>query len=241
MFATLTRAAGVFFFLLTCPFEKKDMCLSFFVCFFVNIWSILVNIRTYLPTFVPVWVSMCVRKRLFSGVLCRTAAARAARVIRRARQARSEGNVEARSGFGVVNNGFNSLSSFLPENQHSAVCGHFPGPFVTRFRPVLTVRTHPGDLGSRAWFSASEKEAGPAMGGLNCTSAPGLRDQLYIGIYRCMYVHTCAHIYVYIYIYMSWGPGFTAPPKGGGSPRMGSPSEWNMHAMHAYACIHRFA
>ena len=35
---------------------------------------------------------------------------------------------------------------------------------------------------------------------------------------------------------MSWVPGFTAPPKGG-SPRMGSPSEWNMHAKHAYACI----
>ena len=36
---------------------------------------------------------------------------------------------------------------------------------------------------------------------------------------------------------MSWVPGFTAPPQRGGSPRMGSPSEWNMHAKHAYACI----
>ena len=99
------------------------------------------------PIFDPGLVSMCVRKRLFSDVLCRTAAARAARVIRRARQARSEGNVEARSGFGVVNNGFNSQSSVLQENTHNAVCEHFPGPFLTRFRPVLAVRTHPEDLG----------------------------------------------------------------------------------------------
>jgi len=104
------------------------------------------------PIFEPGWVSMCVRIRLFSDVLCRTAAARAARVIRRARQARSEGNVEARSGFGVVSNGFNSMSSFLQENEHNAVCEHFPGPFLTRFRPVLTIRNHPKDLQFQGWY-----------------------------------------------------------------------------------------
>ena len=40
---------------------------------------------------------------------------------------------------------------------------------------------------------------------------------------------------------MSWVPGFTVPPPHmGWVPRMGSPCEWNMHAMqhmHAYAFI----
>ena len=47
MFATLTRAAGVFFVFLTCPFEERHVFVIFYVL--VNICSILVNIRTYPP------------------------------------------------------------------------------------------------------------------------------------------------------------------------------------------------
>ena len=36
---------------------------------------------------------------------------------------------------------------------------------------------------------------------------------------------------------MSWVPGFTVPPPKGRVSRMGSASEWNMHAKYAYACI----
>ena len=44
-------------------------------------------------------------------------------------------------------------------------------------------------------------------------------------------------IYICVYIYMSWVPGFTVPPpQRGGSPRTGSPSEWNMHA-YAFICM----
>jgi len=49
MFATLIRAAGVFFFVLTCPFEKKHVFVIFCVFWstFGQYWSIFV--RTYLP------------------------------------------------------------------------------------------------------------------------------------------------------------------------------------------------
>ena len=45
------------------------------------------------------------------------------------------------------------------------------------------------------------------------------------------------YMYTYIYICPGCQVSRSPPPQRVGSPRMGSPSEWNMHAMHAYACI----
>ena len=81
------------------------------------------------PIFEPGLIPRWVRKRLFSDVSCRTAAARAARVIRRTRQARNEGDVEAQSGFGVVNNRSNSLSSLFATKRAQRQLWTLPGSF----------------------------------------------------------------------------------------------------------------
>ena len=51
-----------------------------------------------------------------------------------------------------------------------------------------------------------------------------------------IYIHTCNYIYMYTYIYICPGCQVSRSLRGG-SHRMGFPTEWNMHAMHAYACI----
>ena len=58
------------FFFVDMPFRQKTDFYHFFV-FFVNIWSILVNIRTYLPTFSIIVPSMT-EGRLEEGLKCRS-------------------------------------------------------------------------------------------------------------------------------------------------------------------------
>jgi len=102
--------------------------------------------------------------------------------------------------------------AFLHQNAHRMNCGHFRGLFVSRFLLVLNFRTHPGTFRFRRWFSACEKEAGSAMGGLNIPKHPVLEDQLYIGMYGSIWnTHAyiclstkitlcmCVNIYVYIH------------------------------------------
>ena len=140
----------------------------------------------YSPILELVSVSIWVWKRLFSSVFRTTVSARAAKVIRLAREAQSEDVAEAQSGFGVVNNGSKSLSSLFAPKRTQNQLWTLPGSFCSRFLLVLNFRTHPGTFRFRRRFSACEKEAGSAMGELNIPKHPVLEDQLYIGmnIYR---------------------------------------------------------
>ena len=58
MFATLTRAAGAFFFLFFDMRFWKKTCFCHFLSFLVNIWSILVNIRGYLPIYIYTFINI---------------------------------------------------------------------------------------------------------------------------------------------------------------------------------------
>ena len=45
-----------------------------------------------------------------------------------------------------------------------------------------------------------------------------------------MYIYINTYIYICARVRGPWYPPYV-------SPLMGCPGEWNMHAMHAYACI----
>ena len=49
--------------------------------------------------------------------------------------------------------------------------------------------------------------------------------------------HNFIYVYIYIYIYICSSPQLSRPAPQGALHILGCPSEWNMHAMRAYACI----
>ena len=97
--------------------------------------------------------------------------------IRTGSERRIRNPAKDQSRFGIVNSKSNSMASLLLTKIHMVDCGHFPGPFLMCFLFVLSFRTYLGDLGFRGWFSACEKEAGPAMEELNIPKHPGSRTR----------------------------------------------------------------
>ena len=139
-------------------------------------------------------ISIWVWKRLFSSVFRTTVSARAAKVIRLAREAQSEDVAEARIGFGVVNNGSKSLSSIFATKRTQSQLWTLPGSFFESISSCFELQDPPGDLQVSALVFSVRRRGRHRHGGTEYSEGPGLQDQIYIGIYIFLQSRSCRYL-----------------------------------------------